>query len=213
MAAPAGNSNATKWTLQATLETLKKIEFHAEDERIYSLRRALIFAGVHSGVWSYWKKKWADNEEVMDKICFIDEMFIDKLMDGAITRRLHFGACMFALRVNHRVTDKPLQQGEKEREEKLPLHLEKQLALDKEASEKPAPLPSWASVTPKMYSNVPPTEGWYRKVQPHLYSAYTEDECEAAYQKVKAHRKVHGFQEGWVLPEEEYVRGKMKMAA
>jgi hypothetical protein len=213
MAAPDGNTNASKWTLQATLQTLEKIEYHAEDDRIYTLRKALLLSGVYQGVWSYWKKKWADNEEVMEKICFIDELFIDKLMDGAITKRLHFGACMFALRVNHGISDKPLKDGEKEREEKLPVHLKKQLALDIEASEVPPPLVSIYSVTPKMYSNVPPAEGWYRKVDRHVYSTYTEEECSAAYQKVKAHRKIHGFQEGWVLPEEEYVREKMRVAA
>jgi hypothetical protein len=216
MAAPDGNTNASKWTLQATLETLKTIEFHAEDERIYTLRKALLFAGVYQGVWSYWKKKWADNEEVMEKIYFIDEIFIDKLMDGAITKRLHFGACMFALRINHGISDKPLKEGEKEREEKLPVHLEQDLPLpvDPKTIIKKESAPNWVKRLPKMFTTIRPDDGSvYREAFAGLYTTYTPEECRAAKLRIFDHELYNDDWINWVLPEEEYVREKMMVAA
>lgn len=216
MAAPEGNTNASKWTVEATLEILEKIEYHAEDEDVFTLRRALLRSGVYQGLWSYWKKKWADSEEVMAKICFIDDIFIDKLMHGAITKRLHFGACAFALRVNHGLSDKPLKEGEKEPEEKIPVHLQAEIVQAKE-EEAARPLPEWAAPLPKMYATVKPSNGTpYREIKwagYSIYTTYSEEECEAAEAKVHAYQKENGVWLGWVLPEEEYVREKMKIAA
>jgi hypothetical protein len=216
MAAPEGNTNASKWTLDATLKALEKIEYYAEEERIYTLRKALLLSGVYSGVWSYWKKKWADNEEVMEKICFIDEIFVDKLMDGAITKRLHFGACMFALRVNHGMSDKPLKEGEKDREEKIPAHLSQELPLpvDPRTIFKKESAPNWVKRLPKMFTTVQPKDGsLYREAYAGLYTSYTPEECRAAKLKVFDHELYKDEWINWVLPEEEYVREKMGMAA
>src|SRR4051812_4088959 len=127
MAAPNGNSNATKWTLEATLEKLEDIEYEALNEPIYTLGTAMTRCRVHPGLWSYWKKKWAEDEEVMEKIDFIDQIFINKLMEGAITKRLHFGMCKFALQVNYGINDKPAEEKEKNEYAKIPASLKAEL--------------------------------------------------------------------------------------
>jgi hypothetical protein len=216
MPAPDGNANASKWTLQATLDTLKKIEYYAEEDRVYTLGRALSLSGVYQGVWSYWKRKWVDNEEVMEMINFIDQLFVNKLMEGAITKRLHYGMCMFALRVNHGISDKPLKEGEKEPEEKIPAYLSQELALpvDPRTMRKKESAPNWVKRVPKMFTTIRPKDGSvYREAFTGLFTTYSPEECRAAMLRVFEHEL---YSDDWingVLPEEEYVREKMQQAA
>ena len=106
MPAPTGNSNAQKWTLDETIKSLRIIEHFAEQEHIMHLGRALTSARLYMGVWSYWKKRWADNDEIIDQMGFIEQIFINKIMEGAMTRRLHAGVCIFMLKVNYGLTDR-----------------------------------------------------------------------------------------------------------
>jgi hypothetical protein len=122
MPAPTGNTNATRWTLETTLEKLQLIEEYAEDyEHCLQLGRALRHARIYSGIWSYWKKKWADNDEIMDRIGIIEQIFIDRISEGAMTKRLHGGVCIFILKVNYGLTDRaPKEETIKEEKEKGP---------------------------------------------------------------------------------------------
>jgi hypothetical protein len=122
MPAPTGNTNASKWTLETTIEKLQLIEEYAEDyEDCLQLGRALRHVRVHMGVWSYWKKKWADNEDIMDRIYIIEQLFIDRISEGAMTKRLHGGMCMFILRVNYGLNDRaPREEKIKEEKEQGP---------------------------------------------------------------------------------------------
>jgi hypothetical protein len=112
MPSPIGNSNAEKWTLQATLDKLDDLEYYAGEDRINTLGTALTKSGLYMGIWTYWKKRWADHEEIMDKMAWIDQVFINKIVEGALNKRLHAGMAMFILKAKYNMRDKPLRKDE-----------------------------------------------------------------------------------------------------
>ncbi len=116
MSAPTGNTNASKWTREQTNLILDQIEAIATDEFsiIYTLSQALLRVRCYKQLWSYWKKKWEDDSDIMDRIYFIEQIFINKLEEGALFKRLHPSACYFILKHNYGYNTKG--------EEELPSH-------------------------------------------------------------------------------------------
>ncbi len=112
-----GNQNASKWTHEKTLQFLGKIEAIALDEFSIcdTLSQALLKARCYKQLWSYWKKKWEHDEDIMDRIYYIEQIFICKLEDGGLYRRLNASTCHFILKHNYGYNTK----GENE----LPSHL------------------------------------------------------------------------------------------
>ncbi|MBS1594225.1 MAG: hypothetical protein JST90_07855 [Bacteroidetes bacterium] len=98
-----GNTNASKWTREKTLHLLDKIEAIATDEFSIcdTLTQALIKARCYKQIWSYWKKKWELDEDIMDRIYYIEQIFICKLEDGGLYRRLNASTCHFILKHNY----------------------------------------------------------------------------------------------------------------
>lgn len=117
-----GNQNASKWTREKTLQWLDKIEAIALDEFSIcdTLSQALIKARCYKQLWSYWKKKWELDEDIMDRIYFIEQVFINKLEEGGLYKRLNASTCHFILRHNYGYNTK----GESE----LPSHLRHEFA-------------------------------------------------------------------------------------
>ncbi|MBS1619591.1 MAG: hypothetical protein JST76_13795 [Bacteroidetes bacterium] len=101
MSAPAGNTNATRWTHQQTHDMLDQIEELAWDESIHTLSQALLKVKGYKQLWSYWKKTWALEGDIMDRIYYIEQIFINKLEEGALFKRLNPSACYFILRQNY----------------------------------------------------------------------------------------------------------------
>ncbi len=101
MSAPAGNTNATRWTYQQTHDMLDQIEELAWDETIHTLSQALLKVKGYKQLWSYWKKTWALDGDIMDRIYYIEQIFIAKLEEGALFKRLNPSACYFILRQNY----------------------------------------------------------------------------------------------------------------
>ncbi len=130
MSAPTGNTNASRWTRQATIHMLHQIEAIALDEfsATHTLSQALLRVRCYKQLWSYWKKKWENDEEVMDQIYYIEQIFINKLEEGALFKQLHASACYFILRHNYGYNTK----GESE----LPSHLRSE--FEQPAQETPA---------------------------------------------------------------------------
>ncbi len=128
MAGTIGNTNAAKWTRDYTWSYLDRIEDLAWDESIISLSQALLRVKCYKQLWSYWKKKWEQDGDLMDRIYYIEEIFSNKLEEGALFRRLNPSACYFILRHNYGYNTK----GERE----LPAHL---LADLEESQQEPAP--------------------------------------------------------------------------
>ncbi len=117
-----GNQNASKWTREKTLQFLDKIEAIALDEFSIcdTLSQALLRARCYKQLWSYWKKKWENDEEVMDRIYYIEQIFICKLEEGALYKRMNASTCHFILRNNYGYNTKE--------ENELPSHLRDELS-------------------------------------------------------------------------------------
>ena len=115
MSAPAANTNAVRWTRQQTHDMLDQIEHLAWDETIHTLTQALLKLKSYKQLWSYWKKIWALDGDVMDRIYYIEQIFIHKLEEGALFKRLNPSACYFILRNNYGYDSKT--------EPELPSHL------------------------------------------------------------------------------------------
>lgn len=130
MSAPIGNNNAARWTREATLQILDRIEAIAMDEfsTVYTLTQALLRVRCYKQIWSYWKKKWEDAPDIMDRIYFIEQIFIDKLEEGALFRRMNASTCHFILRNNYGYNTKG--------EEELPSYLRQE--FETEIVEKPS---------------------------------------------------------------------------
>lgn len=103
MSAPAGNTNASKWTREQTLLMLQKIEALALDEFsiTHTLTQALLRLRCYKQLWSYWKKKWEEDADIMDQIYYIEQIFMSKLEEGALFRQLNPSACFFILKNNY----------------------------------------------------------------------------------------------------------------
>lgn len=112
-----GNQNASKWTREATFHILDQIEALALDEFsiTHTLSQALMKLRCYKQLWSYWKKKWENDEDIMDRIYYIEQIFICKLEEGALYKRMNASTCHFILRHNYGYNTK----GETE----LPSHL------------------------------------------------------------------------------------------
>ncbi len=136
MSAPTGNNNASKWTREATHHILSQIEEIALDEIIitHTLTHALLRVHCYKQLWSYWKKKWENDEEVMDRIYYIEQIFTHKIEEAGLLRQMNASTCHFILRHNYGYNTK----GESE----LPSHLRAEFAAPeplKAENEKPRP--------------------------------------------------------------------------
>ncbi|MBS1593779.1 MAG: hypothetical protein JST90_05610 [Bacteroidetes bacterium] len=130
MSAPTGNTNASRWTREKTIATLHQIEQLALDEFSITntLTEALFKVRCYKQLWSYWKKKWEIDEEVMDQIYFIEQIFTHKLEEGALFKRMNASTCHFILKHNYGYNTK----GETE----LPSHLRHEFPEEKTVAQK-----------------------------------------------------------------------------
>ncbi|MBS1595190.1 MAG: hypothetical protein JST90_12815 [Bacteroidetes bacterium] len=184
MPAPTANTNASKWTREKTIKTLQQIEAIATDEYsiTHTLTQALMRLKCYKQLWSYWKKKWENDGDIMDQIYYIEQIFINKLEEGALFRQLHPSACYFILKHNYGYNTK----GENE----LPSHLraefeepqqqphsgskttsspaEKPVVVAKTALIQP-PVTSPVSSHPSMYGSIKRQNDQIISVDPHQH--------------------------------------------
>lgn len=115
MPAPTANTNASKWTREKTNHVLDQIEIIAADDHIFTLTQALLKLKYYKQLWSYLKKTWELDADIMDRIYYIEQIFINKLEEAALFKKLNPSACFFILKHNYGYNTK----GENE----LPSHL------------------------------------------------------------------------------------------
>ncbi len=170
MPAPTANTNASKWTREKTIKTLQQIEAIATDEYsiTHTLTQALMRLKCYKQLWSYWKKKWENDGEIMDRIYYIEQIFINKLEEGALFRQLHPSACYFILKHNYGYNTK----GESE----LPSHLRAEFEEPTDTlrsgskttaapDEKPAVAHKTALVQPSVTVPIAPDQAMYSSIK------------------------------------------------
>ena len=107
MPAPIGSQNAIKWTVEKVTENLEKIKKEVIETDVLYIGEALGRLGTTRKAWSYWKKIFARYEGLLEQMELIEQLFEAKLFRGAMKEGLSIPMSIFALKNNHRWTDKP----------------------------------------------------------------------------------------------------------
>ena len=87
-----------KWNLENTNALLTEIEAQAKKDSVIFFSKLLKDLNVSRGVWSHLKKKWKDDEDMMDRIYLIDQCFENKLVSGGLLGTLDERSVMRILR-------------------------------------------------------------------------------------------------------------------
>ena len=109
-----GNTYALKWTPEAVKDILGRIEQDIQTENIYFIGEAMARQKLSRRHWSYWKKKFAADEDIMEQMALIEGIFESNLFVGGLHGQLNTSVVIFALKNNHRWTDRPLTETVKE---------------------------------------------------------------------------------------------------
>lgn len=104
MAAEKGNTYAEKWTKETVMPLLERIEDLArssdEGAPLY-LGGALAEVHLYRDVWAYWKEKFESDEQVFRSIKKIEQLFEQKIYEGALKGDLVASVSIFGLKNNH----------------------------------------------------------------------------------------------------------------
>ncbi len=107
MSAPTKNKNAEKWTKEAALEFIKKVESEIEDSNNYVIGRAVVNAGGSPKLWPYLAKKFQDCEIVSNAIKRVEILFEGKLVNDTLNGKCKSAAmAIFYLKNKHGYKDK-----------------------------------------------------------------------------------------------------------
>lgn len=123
MAAPEGNKFAEKWTRDEVLTLLWDMELTAKEEDCLYIGTLLVKYNLYKEIWSYWKDKFKDDDEVFQPIKKIEQVFESKLFSGGLTAKYNPAIVIFGLKNNHKWTDQPQPAGEDDKQI-LPLQIE-----------------------------------------------------------------------------------------
>lgn len=96
-----GNKSAERWTREKTITYLRKIEECIREHNPIYLGHALLRVGLYNDIWSYWREKWVDDEEIYDRMMMIRQHFENRIFSAALHKEVHTGVAMFALKVHY----------------------------------------------------------------------------------------------------------------
>ena len=107
MDANSRHPNAQKWTAEIVTEHLSGIEKDASSGDSLFLGRALAKRGLYKHVWSYWKRTFYSNEDIIESMLNIESLFEAKVLEGALKKELSPSIAMLTLRYNYNWNDRP----------------------------------------------------------------------------------------------------------
>jgi len=71
------------------------------------LGQALERQGLYNQIWSYWRKVFFKNDDILEAMLRIDTIFESKLYVGALRKELSPWVAIFSLKHNHKWCDRP----------------------------------------------------------------------------------------------------------
>ena len=92
--------NATKWTEELVKEYLDLMRRDAVNEDVDYLGIGLIRQGLYIQIWAYWKKKFAENDDIMEVMLLIESIFEARLVQATMRRKIGPNVASFVLRHN-----------------------------------------------------------------------------------------------------------------
>ena len=101
MAAPKQNTNARRWTEKRLNSYLSKIDKAAGNPKNLFLGKHLVRLKLYKDIWSYWKKKFEDDEDIMDRMDLVEGMFEVNLFNAALRSEIPASKAIMSLRNAH----------------------------------------------------------------------------------------------------------------
>ena len=80
--------NAKKWTEERVKAHLDILEKDMHGEHCFFLGSALMRQGLPKHVWSYWKQVFAENDDLIERMLFIDSFFEAKIFEAGLKKEL-----------------------------------------------------------------------------------------------------------------------------
>ncbi|MBS1594485.1 MAG: hypothetical protein JST90_09170 [Bacteroidetes bacterium] len=110
MSAENGNRYAEKWTYEATMKALEKINtFAMMDDTLY-LGMALARAGYYDDIWRYWRKKWARNYEIIHEMKMLMQHFEARIYTNTAHGKIPLRLGIFTLQHHYGWGREPQQE-------------------------------------------------------------------------------------------------------
>ncbi|MBS1618342.1 MAG: hypothetical protein JST76_07480 [Bacteroidetes bacterium] len=110
MSAENGNRYAEKWTYEATMKALEKINtFAMMDDTLY-LGMALARAGYYDDIWRYWRKKWARNYEIIHEMKMLMQHFEAQIYTNTAHGKIPLRLGIFTLQHHYGWGREPQQE-------------------------------------------------------------------------------------------------------
>jgi hypothetical protein len=103
--------NARKWTAEIVNKHLDAIEKEANEGFTPFLSSALRKQGLYKQVWSYWRRIFADDDDMIERMLVIDTMYESKLVTMALEGVISSSMAIRALKFSHK-------WGQEERQER-----------------------------------------------------------------------------------------------
>ena len=106
MAAKKGNTYAEKWTKIEVKKALNHIHNYVVANKTFYLGVALAENTLYPDIWEYWKKKFAEDEEVFRSIKRIEAKIEANLLSQAASNKINATIAIFVLKNKYKWSDK-----------------------------------------------------------------------------------------------------------
>jgi hypothetical protein len=115
--------NALKWTEKNVTRHLRAIEKMGLETETRFIGRAIIRQGLYIDVWKYWKKKFAANDDMLELMLRIEDIYMTNLYEGALNKEVSPSIAEFSLKNNHHFNG-AMEQDEEKAEEGVIIQLD-----------------------------------------------------------------------------------------
>jgi len=98
--------NAQKWTEERVMEHLREIRSDCYNGDVDYLGEAIVRQSLYIQVWAYWKRIFADNDNIREEMMVIESIFEARLFKAALHKKVSPWIAVLGLKNNHNWTDK-----------------------------------------------------------------------------------------------------------
>jgi len=94
-------ANARKWTVENVSQYLEAIELEVRQETCFCIRTALASQGLERHVWSYWKRTFAQEDDLIHRMYLIDGILEARIFQAGLLRQLPARMVINMLKMNY----------------------------------------------------------------------------------------------------------------
>jgi hypothetical protein len=110
MAAPQKNLNAQKWTEESIIPYLSKMNKAAHRKKNLFIGQQLKKLKLYPDIWSYWKRKFSDNEDIMERMDLIEGAFESNVVNAGLYGDIPARVAILTLRNAHGWRNNPARE-------------------------------------------------------------------------------------------------------